>query len=40
MTKAGVGLGQQEWETEKPTMQWRPHLGSLPSPFPFSAVEV
>jgi hypothetical protein len=29
MTKAGIGLGQQDWETEKPTMQWRPHLGPL-----------
>ena len=34
MTKAGVGLGQQEWETEMPTMQWRPHLGSLLPSFP------
>jgi hypothetical protein len=34
MTKAGVGLGQQEWETEMPTMQWRPHLGPLLPSFP------
>lgn len=34
LTKAGVGLGQQEWETEKPTMQWRPHLGPLLPCFP------